>query len=56
VLVRSKGYEELYAHLAAWNVHVGERLAAGQVIRDGGVHRLVHRHASALRGAQARLS
>jgi murein DD-endopeptidase MepM/ murein hydrolase activator NlpD len=36
VLVRSKGYEELYAHLAAWNVHVGERIAAGQVIATAG--------------------
>ncbi len=36
VLVRSKGYEELYAHLAAWNVHPGERIAAGQVIATAG--------------------
>jgi hypothetical protein len=36
VLVRSKGYEELYAHLAAWDVHVGERLSAGQVIATTG--------------------
>ena len=37
VLVRSpKGYEELYAHLSAFRVHVGETLRAGERIATAG--------------------
>lgn len=37
VLVRSsKGYEELYAHLAGWRVHVGEKLRTGERIATAG--------------------
>jgi murein DD-endopeptidase MepM/ murein hydrolase activator NlpD len=36
VIVRSRGYEELYAHLAAWRVRVGQRVAPGQHIATAG--------------------
>ena len=36
VVVSSRGYEELYAHLAAWNVHVGQLVAPGEDIATAG--------------------
>ncbi|HEY6962329.1 MAG TPA: M23 family metallopeptidase [Gaiellaceae bacterium] len=36
VLVRSGRYQELYAHLAAWRVRVGQRLRPGQRIATAG--------------------
>lgn len=37
VLVRSStGYEELYAHLSGWRVHVGQKLRAGERIATAG--------------------
>lgn len=36
VVERSRGYTELYAHLAAWRVHVGERLWTGERIATAG--------------------
>jgi murein DD-endopeptidase MepM/ murein hydrolase activator NlpD len=36
VVVRSRGLTELYAHLAAWRVHRGQRLWAGERIGTAG--------------------
>ena len=36
VVVRSRGYQELYAHLAAWSVHVGQRIVPGERIATAG--------------------
>jgi murein DD-endopeptidase MepM/ murein hydrolase activator NlpD len=36
VLVRSRGYEELYGHLSAYRVHAGQRLWAGERIATAG--------------------
>jgi len=36
VRVRSRGYTELYAHLASWRVHVGERVTPGERIATAG--------------------
>jgi murein DD-endopeptidase MepM/ murein hydrolase activator NlpD len=36
VVVRSRGYEELYGHLAAWQVHVGQLVVPGQHIATAG--------------------
>ena len=36
VRVRSRGYTELYAHLAAWRVRVGQRVVPGQRIGTAG--------------------
>ena len=36
VVVRSRGYEEIYAHLSAWRVHVGQSVVAGQHIATAG--------------------
>lgn len=36
VRVRSRGYTELYAHLASWRVRVGQRLVPGQRIGTAG--------------------
>jgi murein DD-endopeptidase MepM/ murein hydrolase activator NlpD len=36
VVVRSRGYQELYAHLSRWRVHRGERIAAGERIATAG--------------------
>lgn len=54
VIVRSRGYQELHAHLAAWDVRVWpeRRAEAAHCIRR--LHRLVHGDAPALRGAEKR--
>lgn len=36
VVVRSRGYQEVYAHLAAWRVHVGQSVVPGQDIATAG--------------------
>jgi murein DD-endopeptidase MepM/ murein hydrolase activator NlpD len=36
VVVRSRGYTELYAHLARWKVRRGERVRAGERIATAG--------------------
>jgi murein DD-endopeptidase MepM/ murein hydrolase activator NlpD len=36
VVVRSRGYQELYGHLAAWRVHIGQFLVPGQHIATAG--------------------
>jgi murein DD-endopeptidase MepM/ murein hydrolase activator NlpD len=36
VVVRSRGYDELYGHLAAWQVRVGQRVVPGQRIATAG--------------------
>ncbi len=36
VIVRSRGYQELYAHLAAWRVRVGQFVVPGQRIATAG--------------------
>jgi murein DD-endopeptidase MepM/ murein hydrolase activator NlpD len=36
VVVRSRGYREIYAHLAAWRVHVGQSVVPGQHIATAG--------------------
>ncbi|HEX3806146.1 MAG TPA: M23 family metallopeptidase [Gaiellaceae bacterium] len=36
VVVASRGYEELYAHLAAWNVKPGEEVQAGEHLGTAG--------------------
>jgi murein DD-endopeptidase MepM/ murein hydrolase activator NlpD len=36
VVIRSRGYEELYGHLAAWRVRVGQRIVPGQRIATAG--------------------
>jgi murein DD-endopeptidase MepM/ murein hydrolase activator NlpD len=36
VVVRSRGYTELYAHLARWRVRRGERVRAGERIATAG--------------------
>ncbi len=36
VIVRSRGYQELYGHLAAWRVRVGQRVVPGQHIATAG--------------------
>jgi murein DD-endopeptidase MepM/ murein hydrolase activator NlpD len=36
VVVRSRGYEELYGHLAAWRVRVGQFVVPGQHIATAG--------------------
>jgi murein DD-endopeptidase MepM/ murein hydrolase activator NlpD len=36
VVVRSRGYQELYGHLAAWRVHVGQFVVPGQAIATAG--------------------
>ena len=34
VVVRSRGYQEIYAHLAAWRVHIGQTVVPGQQSRQ----------------------
>ncbi|MFL5962074.1 MAG: murein hydrolase activator EnvC family protein [Gaiellaceae bacterium] len=36
VVVRSRGYEEIYGHLAAWRVRVGQLVVPGQHIATAG--------------------
>jgi murein DD-endopeptidase MepM/ murein hydrolase activator NlpD len=36
VVVRGRGYEELYGHLAAWRVHAGELVVPGERIATAG--------------------
>jgi murein DD-endopeptidase MepM/ murein hydrolase activator NlpD len=36
VVVRSRGYQEIYAHLAAWRVHIGQSVIPGQHIATAG--------------------
>jgi murein DD-endopeptidase MepM/ murein hydrolase activator NlpD len=36
VIVRSRGYQELYGHLAAWRVRVGQSVVPGQHIATAG--------------------
>jgi murein DD-endopeptidase MepM/ murein hydrolase activator NlpD len=36
VVVRSRGYQELYGHLAAWRVHVGQLVMPGERIATAG--------------------
>jgi murein DD-endopeptidase MepM/ murein hydrolase activator NlpD len=36
VIVRSRGYQELYGHLAAWRVRVGQLVVPGQHIATAG--------------------
>ena len=36
VVVRSRGYREIYAHLAAWRVHIGQSVVPGQHIATAG--------------------
>jgi murein DD-endopeptidase MepM/ murein hydrolase activator NlpD len=36
VVVRSRGYQEIYAHLAAWRVRVGQVVGLGQHIATAG--------------------
>jgi murein DD-endopeptidase MepM/ murein hydrolase activator NlpD len=36
VVVRSRGYQEIYAHLAAWRVHIGQSVVSGQHIATAG--------------------
>jgi murein DD-endopeptidase MepM/ murein hydrolase activator NlpD len=36
VVVRDGGYQEVYAHLAAWRVHPGQRLWSGERIATAG--------------------
>ena len=36
VVVRSRGYDELYGHLASMRVHVGERVVSGERIGTAG--------------------
>ena len=36
VIVRSLGYQELYGHLAAWRVRIGQRVVPGQHIATAG--------------------
>src|SRR5258707_4433034 len=36
VIVRSRGYQEIYAHLAAWRVRVGQFVVPGQRIATAG--------------------
>jgi len=36
VIVRSRGYQEIYAHLAGWRVHVGQFVVPGQRIATAG--------------------
>ena len=36
VVVRSRGYQEVYGHLAAWRVHVGQFVVPGQHIATAG--------------------
>ena len=36
VIVRSRGFDELYGHLAGWRVRVGQRVRAGQRIGTAG--------------------
>jgi len=36
VVIRSRGYDELYAHLSAWRVRRGQRVAAGQRLATAG--------------------
>ncbi len=36
VLIRSRGYEELYGHLSAYRVHAGQRVWAGERIGTAG--------------------
>ncbi|HEX4678103.1 MAG TPA: M23 family metallopeptidase [Gaiellaceae bacterium] len=36
VVVRSRGYEEIYAHLAEWRVRVGQSVVPGQHIATAG--------------------
>ena len=55
VVVRSRGYQEIYAHLAAWRVRRAVRRPRS-AHRDRRLHRVLYRHASPLRGAQERRS
>jgi murein DD-endopeptidase MepM/ murein hydrolase activator NlpD len=36
VVVRSRGYQEIYAHLAAWRVNIGQSVVPGQHIATAG--------------------
>lgn len=36
VIARSRGYQELYAHLSGWRVRVGQRVVPGQHIATAG--------------------
>jgi murein DD-endopeptidase MepM/ murein hydrolase activator NlpD len=36
VVVRSRGYQELYAHLSAWRVRIGQRVVPGERIATAG--------------------
>jgi murein DD-endopeptidase MepM/ murein hydrolase activator NlpD len=36
VVVRSRGYQEVYAHLAAWRVRIGQSVVPGQHIATAG--------------------
>jgi murein DD-endopeptidase MepM/ murein hydrolase activator NlpD len=36
VVVRSRGYQEIYAHLAAWRVRIGQSVVPGQHIATAG--------------------
>lgn len=56
VVVRSGAFEEIYAHLAAWRVRVGERLRAGERIATAGCTGWctgTHLHFEVRRGARA---
>src|SRR4051812_1668645 len=57
VVVRSRGYQEVYAHLAAWRVRLGQFVMPGQRIATAGctgwctgthLHFEVHRHGKAV--------
>jgi murein DD-endopeptidase MepM/ murein hydrolase activator NlpD len=57
VTVRSRGYDEIYAHLAAWRVRVGQFVVPGQQIATAGctgwctgthLHFEVRRHGKAV--------
>jgi murein DD-endopeptidase MepM/ murein hydrolase activator NlpD len=57
VLIRSRGYQELYGHLSAWRVRIGQRVVPGQRIATAGctgwctgthLHFEVRRHGTAV--------
>ena len=56
VIVRSRGYQELYAHVAAWRVRVGQRVVPGQGIATAGCTGLctgTHLHFEVRRNSKA---